>query len=60
MKYGAYKKGETHIGVTKPPDRIQPCLYVMKGNIMYPLAYFTSKEKAKMFWSVFQNFMEGE
>lgn len=38
---------ETTLGVDKFPDRKQKCLYIMRGNVVEPLAYFRSDEKAK-------------
>jgi len=46
------------IGVSEMPDRKQPCLYVMKGNILTPLAYFRSTEKAMEFLEVFDLFVK--
>ena len=60
MSFGAYKYKDTQIGVTKLPGRKRPCLYVQKKNVIYPLAYFTSEDKAEMFWKVFKMFVEGE
>lgn len=58
MKHGSYVYKDTRIGVTKMPDRKRHCLYVMKGNVLYPVAYFTKEVFADMFWEEFQKFME--
>lgn len=36
-------------GITKFPDRKQPCLYKSKGSVLYPLAYFKDEERAEEF-----------
>lgn len=49
MGFSGYRIGNTTIGITQMPDRKRPCLYVMKGNTLYPVAYFTKEEYAEMF-----------
>jgi hypothetical protein len=46
------------IGVTQMPDRKQPCLYVMEGTILFPLAYFRSESRAKKFLEVLDLFIK--
>lgn len=53
-KYHGYRvqvegKDEFGIGVTEFPDRKRPCIYITRGTILYPLAYFKSDERAKEF-----------
>lgn len=57
-KYHGYRvridgKEEFEIGVTEMPDRKRPCIYIMRGGILYPLAYFRSEERAKEFLEAF-------
>ena len=49
MAFKGYRIGNTTIGITQIPDRKRPCLYVMKGTTLYPVAYFTKAEYAEMF-----------
>jgi hypothetical protein len=58
MNYGGYECNGIAIGVTKLPNRARPCLYVRKGNVLYPLAYFTSEDKAEMFMHEFWTFIK--
>ena len=49
MGFNGYRIGNTTIGITQMPDRKRPCLYVMKGNTLYPVAYFIKAGYAEMF-----------
>lgn len=57
MGFSGYRIGNTMIGITQIPDRKRPCLYVMKGNTLYPVAYFTKHEFAKMFAEELDRFL---
>ena len=46
---GGYRKGELVIGVTHIPNRKRPALYVQKGYIIYPYAYFKDENEANRF-----------
>lgn len=52
------KEGVT-IGVDQFPDRKRKCLYKMVGNVIEPLAYFLSDEKAAEFEKWFYKLVEG-
>ena len=58
MGFSGYRIGNTTIGITQMPDRKRPCLYVMKGNTLYPVAYFTKYEFAEMFAEELDRFIE--
>lgn len=55
--YGGIKMGDDVIGITHLSDRKRPVLYYQKGNVFYPLAYFTKDEFADMFWEQLQRFI---
>lgn len=57
MGFNGYRIGNTTIGITQIPDRKRPCLYVMKGNTLYPVAYFTKYEFAEMFAEELDRFL---
>ena len=57
MTFNGYRIGNTTIGITQMPDRTRPCLYVMKGNTLYPVAYFTKVEYAEMFAEELDRFL---
>lgn len=57
MRFSGYRIGNTTIGITQMPDRKRPCLYVMKGNTLYPVAYFTKYEFAEMFAEELDRFL---
>jgi hypothetical protein len=46
------------IGVSEIPDRKTPCLYVMEGTILFPLAYFRSESRAKKFLEILDSFIK--
>jgi len=49
------KDAETiQFGVTTFPDRKNPCLYILKGNVITPLAYFKNENKAKDFCEIIE------
>jgi len=54
--YGGIRIGDDVIGITHMPDRKRPCLYYQNGNVIHPLAYFTSDEHADLFWEQLQRF----
>jgi len=41
-------------GITTFPDRKRPCLFLSRGAMIEPLAYFTTNEKAKQFKDVLE------
>lgn len=57
MRFNGYRIGNTTIGITQMSDRKRPCLYVMKGNTLYPVAYFTKYEFAEMFAEELDRFL---
>jgi len=46
------------IGVSEMPDRKTPCLYITRGTILSPLAYFRSEERAMEFLEVLDLFIK--
>lgn len=41
---------EVSFGVTDIPNRRSPCLFIKRGTVLEPLAYFRSTEHAKRFF----------
>ena len=52
------KTSVVEFGVTKLPDRQNPCLYKMRGAILEPLAYFRCQEDADSFNRILELLLE--
>jgi len=50
---------KTEFGITTFPDRKRPCLFLSRGAMIEPLAYFTTDEKAETFRVVLDQLISG-
>lgn len=46
-------------GITTFPNRKRPCLFLAKGTMIEPLAYFTTDENAEKFKAVLNQLIMG-